>query len=130
MQFDVKENDKGFLIPFYLEQMEEIERFFVIKNKNPNDVRGNHAHRKDSQILFLLSGECELNIENSEEKIDKKMKFGVPHYSRPNEWLKINMIKKDTVILVLSKEKYDEKEYIRDYEEFKKILRSENGKKN
>ena len=39
------------------------------------------------------------------------------------------MLEENTIILVLSKEEYDEEEYIRDYNEFKKILRKERWQK-
>lgn len=122
MQINVKEDQKGFLIPFYLEEMKEIKRMFIIKNKKAGDIRGNHAHKKDSQILFLLSGLCEIEYENKDKKGKHFLEFGIPYYSKPYEWLKINMLESDTVVLVLSKEEYDENEYIREYKEFLEFL--------
>lgn len=122
MKIDVKEDRMGFLIPFYLEEIKSLKRFFIIKNKNVGDVRGNHAHKKDSQVLILLNGSCEIEFENKEKKGKHIMKFGIPYCSKPYEWLNIKMVEKDTIILVLCFEEYDEEEYIRDYVEFTKIL--------
>jgi len=122
MQIEIKENENGFLIPFYMKDIPNIKRIFVIKNKKPKDVRGNHAHKKDSQILLLLNGICEIEFENKEKKGIHTMKFGVPFFSKPYEWLKINMIEKNTIILVLCSEEYSEEEYIRNYEQFKSFL--------
>ena len=117
MQISVKENEAGYLIPFYLKNS-NVKRVFVIKNKRAGDTRGNHAHKRDSQILVLLNGQCNLEFENSEGAGNLDLQFGVPYFSRPFEWLKIHMLEKDTIILVLSMEEYDEEEYIRDYQEF------------
>ena len=98
---------------------------FILKSKRTGDTRGNHAHKRDSQVLVLLNGQCHLEFENSSGVGSQDLQFGVPYFSRPYEWLKIHMLEENTIILVLSKEEYDEEEYIRDYNEFKKILRKE-----
>lgn len=123
MQISVKENEAGYLIPFYLNNS-NVKRVFVIKNKRVGDIRGNHAHKRDSQILVLLSGHCNLEFENSDGIGSLNLQFGVPYFSRPFEWLKINMLEKNTIILVLSMEEYDEEEYIRDYDNFREIIAS------
>mgnify|MGYP003346201659 CR=1 FL=1 len=122
MQIDVKENETGYLIPLYLKEINNIKRFFIIKNKQPNVMRGNHAHKKDYQKLVLLNGKAEIEFENSEQKSKTQLQFGIPYFSKPYEWLTINMIEENTIILVLCTEEYDEEEYIREYSEFKNIL--------
>lgn len=125
MQISVKEDDFGYLIPFYLSKS-EIKRVFIIKNKKSGDIRGNHAHKNDSQVLVLLNGQCTIEFENSDGVGSSDLQFGIPYFSRPFEWIKIHMLEENTIILVLSKEEYDEGEYIRDYQEFHSCLR---GKK-
>ncbi|HBY66496.1 MAG TPA: hypothetical protein DEG69_01210 [Flavobacteriaceae bacterium] len=124
MQISVKENDAGYLVPFYL-QGTNTKRVFIIKNKRTGDTRGNHAHKRDSQVLVLLNGQCNLEFENSDGVGNLDLQFGVPYFSRPYEWLKIHMLQENTIILVLSKEEYDEEEYIRDYQEFCSYLQGE-----
>lgn len=122
MNIQIKENKYGFLLPFYLNEMNEIKRFFIIKNKKAGDIRGNHAHKKDFQTLVLLNGKCEIEYENKNEKGKKELLFGKPYYSKPLEWLKINMIDENTIILVFCTQEYDEEEYIRNYEQFTRII--------
>ena len=38
----------------------------IIKNKESGDIRGNHAHKNDSQVLVLLNGQCIIEFENSD----------------------------------------------------------------
>jgi dTDP-4-dehydrorhamnose 3,5-epimerase-like enzyme len=124
MQIDIKESETGCLIPFSLKELKEngIKRFFIIKNKEERVIRGNHAHKRDSQKLILLSGRAEILFENSEQKSKIELQFGIPYLSKPYEWLTINMIEKDTIILVLCTEEYNEDEYIREYKIFKEEL--------
>jgi hypothetical protein len=117
--FDVKEDKTGYLIPFYLKKIDDFKRFFIIKNKKAGDVRGNHAHKRDSQVIILLNGSCEIEFENKEKKSKQILEFGIPYFSKPYEWLKINMLKPNTILLVLCREEYDEEEYIRNYDDFK-----------
>lgn len=124
MQLEIKENDNGFLIPLYLTKLNnKIKRVFFIKNKNEFDVRGNHAHFKDSQMLIVLNGEVEISYENSEQSGIVNLGFGQVYESRPLEWLVITLKEKDTILAVFSETEYDEKEYIRDYDQFKMIYK-------
>ena len=43
----------------------------------------------------------------------------------PMVWHEMKQIKKDTIMLVLASDVYKESDYIRDYEEFKKLTNNE-----
>ncbi|MGE8432274.1 sugar 3,4-ketoisomerase [Chryseobacterium joostei] len=87
----------------------------------PQDVtRGGHAHKKLQQVIFAVSG---IITFNTEDKEGKKETFVLDH---PTKGLYIpELIWRDiqfshsAVLLCLASELYDEKDYFRDFEEFK-----------
>jgi dTDP-4-dehydrorhamnose 3,5-epimerase-like enzyme len=99
-----------------------VKRLFYMYDLNPNIVRGNHAN-KNSQFLFIvLSGSCKI-------KYYFEKRFIVRSLEKPNQtlflprmiWKEMYDFKKDTILLVLSDLNYDSKEYIFDFNEYKKL---------
>jgi dTDP-4-dehydrorhamnose 3,5-epimerase-like enzyme len=97
----------------------EIKKVLAITGMKGKDSRGAHTHHKTNQILVALTGGCTVDLENGEIKksvtIDK-LSDGLLLY--PYVWHSIRNFKPNTVLLVLADTKYDEREYIRDYNEF------------
>lgn len=121
MLIDVKENGTGFLLPINFKDLPyNPKRFFVIKNKYVGAIRGQHAHKIDKQILICLNGKVCIKYENKQETGIKYLQFGQTYLSKEHEWLEIEMIEENSILLVLCSIDYDESEYIRDYQEFKK----------
>jgi dTDP-4-dehydrorhamnose 3,5-epimerase-like enzyme len=87
----------------------------------PQDViRGGHAHKELQQVIFAVSGTITFN---TEDKQGNKETFILDH---PTKGLFIpKLIWRDiqfshsAVLLCLASELYDEKDYFRDFEEFK-----------
>lgn len=87
----------------------------------PQDViRGGHAHKELQQVIFAVSGTITFN---TEDKHGNKETFILDH---PTKGLFIpKLIWRDiqfshsAVLLCLASELYDEKDYFRDFEEFK-----------
>ena len=96
----------------------KVKNSFIIKS-NKNKIRGNHAHKKATQIIYCLKGEAEVIIDGINKKktflINDKLSECI--YVSKLNWVKIKFLKK-SIILVLSTEKYSEKEYIRNFDEF------------
>ena len=65
-------NTNGSLVPIDLKKFSKfrIKRFFILYGKK-NDIRGNHAHKKCTQIFIALSGKAELKISNKKTKKKK-----------------------------------------------------------
>ena len=98
-----------------------IKRFFILYGKK-NDVRGNHAHKRCTQIFIALSGKIELEISNkrTKKKIIFNLKKNIGVYVKPLNWCIIKFLKKNSSILVLCNYKFSEKEYIRKFKNFLK----------
>jgi dTDP-4-dehydrorhamnose 3,5-epimerase-like enzyme len=88
----------------------------------PEDiVRGHHAHKSLQQVIFAINGSIVFNLEN---RPGEKYRFALDHPSKglyipPLYWRTIEL-SRNAVLLCLASEKYDENDYIRDYDVFKK----------
>jgi mannose-6-phosphate isomerase-like protein (cupin superfamily) len=109
--------DSEFDLPF------DIKRVFYIKDLDNLD-RGFHAHRKCEQILIPISGSFTLTLDNgnsiNEYFLDKPNEgIHIPLYN----WLSMKEFTQDCIIMVICSYKYDEEEYIRDYNTFLQEVR-------
>ena len=87
----------------------------------PNHVeRGNHAHIELEQIIVCVSGIIEFKLENVSGQqfnfILNEPSKGL--YIPPGYWREMKF-SHNAVLLCLASLRYDEKDYIRDYSEFK-----------
>lgn len=98
-------------------------RYFIVFDVPAGEVRGNHAHRRVSQVLVCVKGSCLVTLDDGRNRdrvvLDNPMS-GV--YIPPLVWATQREFSSEAVLLVLSSEGYDSDEYIRDYDEFKRIV--------
>jgi dTDP-4-dehydrorhamnose 3,5-epimerase-like enzyme len=102
------------LVPF------EIKRVYWTYFTPNHIVRGNHAHKQLKQVIVAVSGVIDFTLEDSngntfEFVLDNPNK-GI--YVPEGYWRTIRF-SHSAVLLCLASENYDEKDYIRDYSEFK-----------
>lgn len=101
----------------------EIKRFYYI-SKVPEGVRrGFHAHKKLKQLLFCPYGRIQLILENEHgreeiELSDPRMGIIIDTCT----WREMLWLQKDSVLCVAASDFYDVNDYIRDYDEFKRIV--------
>lgn len=109
------ENNKN--IPF------EIKRIFYIYDTLPDEVRGCHAHKKCEQIVVAIDGSCQFLLDDGEkcEKIWLN-RPDVGLYIGKNIWNEIRQFSYGCKLMVLASEYYDEEEYIRKYDDFKRWI--------
>ena len=107
----------GQSIPF------EIQRVFYIYGSDSTVVRGQHANRKSEFMLINVAGRSKVRITDSKEEfiveLDRPM-MGV--YIPRMIWKDMYDFSSDSVLLVLASTHYDNSEYIRDYDEYKKEM--------
>ena len=97
----------------------KIKRVYYIYDTNSDVTRGCHAHRTLKQLLVCVSGNCKIRLDDGKES-------QIVLLDKPNEgilicdtiWREMFDFSKDAVLLVLASDIYDEKDYIRDYQEF------------
>lgn len=106
-----------------------IKRVYIISKADINKPRGFHAHKKTRQVLFCIQGSIKLVLDDGENKrrtILNKPEIGV--FIDKMVWHEMHDFKKNTILLVLASLKFNPKDYIRDYKQFKKIAQKYNEK--
>ena len=103
-----------------------IKRVYYMYDTAPGVVRGRHAHKSLEQILVCIHGSCKITMDNGREK--KIVPLERPYeglYVGPHMWHEMSEFSEGAVLLVLASELYDESDYIRDYDEFLKMVEKE-----
>jgi dTDP-4-dehydrorhamnose 3,5-epimerase-like enzyme len=99
-----------------------IKRVYYIFNTQDQVRRGFHAHKQLKQLAIVLKGSCRFLLDDGKEKIDLLLdnpEQGL--YIESLLWREMYDFSEDCVLLVLTDSFYDEKDYIRDYQEFTKM---------
>lgn len=106
-------NDEN--IPF------SIKRVFYIYDIPGGEARGAHAHKECHQFLIAASGSFEIELDDGVTK--KTVSLNLPYFGLhipPGIWASEKGFSSGAICLVLASHQYNEMDYIRNYEEFKK----------
>ncbi len=98
----------------------DVKRVFYLYDIPGGEARGAHAHKKCHQFLVAASGAFEVVLDDGVNK--RTVTLNRPYYGLhipPGIWAAEQGFSSGSVCLVLASEKYDESDYIREYEEFK-----------
>lgn len=131
LQFSCHGDQRGWLvaiegnqeIPF------DIKRIFYIFGSDDSVVRGRHANRNSEFVLINVCGSCKVRTEELDGSVQEFV-LDKPHtgiYIPRMVWKDMYAFSKDSILLCLSSEHYDNGEYIRDHEAFLKELKGCNG---
>ena len=104
----------------------EIKRVYYMYDTKEGVHRGFHAHKNLEQILICIHGSCKVLLDNGKEK--KIVSLEKPYeglYVSNNMWREMYDFSEDAVLMVLASEVYNESDYIRDYDEFLKMVNKE-----
>ena len=97
----------------------KIKRIFIIYGKK-NYIRGDHAHKKCSQVFFPIMGKIKINMKYKKTRKSIQLSHNgskallVP----PRIWSRVEFLNNNSVVLVLTDYDYDYKDYIETYKEF------------
>ena len=126
-------DDRGQLIA--LEEFKDIpfriKRVYYMYDTSDGVIRGKHAHKTLEQILVCIHGNCKIKLDNGQEQ--KVVPLEKPYeglYVSSNMWREMYDFSSDAVLLVFASELYDEDDYIRDYDEFLKLVKETSEIKN
>jgi acetyltransferase-like isoleucine patch superfamily enzyme len=100
-------------------------RFFVVTGVPADTARGEHAHRQCDEYLVCVRGSCTLELDDSRRRSTLRLdsaRLGV--YAPARLWLRLSDFTPDAVLLVLASAPYDDGDYIRDYADFVKEVRT------
>lgn len=102
----------------------EIKRVYYMFDTLPNESRGFHAHKNLQQIIIAMDGACSFILDDG--KTREKILLNRPDvglYIGPGMWREMHDFSYGCKLVVLASEHYDEKEYIRNYDDFLKSLK-------
>lgn len=101
-----------------------IARVFYIYGSDDTVVRGQHANRESEFVLVNVSGTSKVRItDGTEECIIELNRPRMGLYINKMVWKDMYEFSPDSVLLVLTNTHYDGNEYIRNYEDYLKIMK-------
>ena len=99
----------------------DIKIVYYIFDTIPDLERGKHAHKNLEQLIIAIDGACQFVLDDG--KTQEKIWLNSPEkalYIGPGMWREMRHFSYGCKLMVLASTHYDEKEYIRDYNEFLK----------
>lgn len=109
--------EEGCHVPF------SIKRVFYIYDVPGGVTRGAHAHKEQLEVVIAISGAVDLYLSNGkEERIYRLDRSNRGVLIPPGVWVSMHNFTTGTVLLALSNIPYDEADYIRDFDEYKKYV--------
>jgi len=115
------ENNKE--IPF------SVNRIFYLYDIPGGESRGAHSHRQCQQFLIAASGSFEVQLDDGFVK--KTVMLNQPFrglFIPPGIWASEVNFSSGAICLVLASHKYDENDYIREYDEFLSFIKNKTDK--
>lgn len=100
----------------------DIRRVYYIFNTQ-NQPRGFHAHKALKQVMVCLQGSCRVILDDG--RIKEAIALSQTNQGLiidPMIWHEMHDFSSDCILLVFASEHYDEADYIRDYDEFIRIV--------
>lgn len=104
----------------------DIKRAYYLYDVPGGESRGGHAHKQLYQLIVAASGSFDVLLDDGVNK--KIVKLNRPNYGLlvvPGLWRELFEFSSGAICLVLTSHKYDEHDYIRDYEQFVNMKLSE-----
>lgn len=102
----------------------EMKRVYWIYDVPGGEQRGGHAYKQLQEVIVALSGSFDvvLNDGREEKKFTlNRSYFGL--YVPKMMWRHIENFSTNALALIAANEPYNEKDYIRDFEEFKRMAK-------
>lgn len=102
----------------------EIKRVYYMYDVPSGEYRGGHAHHDLQQIVVALSGSFEFILDNG-LGLRERVFLNSPNKALSISnltWREMANFSSGSVCLVLASHRYDENDYIRDFEEFKRAV--------
>jgi len=100
----------------------KIKRTYWIYDVPGGEMRGSHAFKESHEFIIALSGSFDVVLNNGESETKYSLNRSYYGLYVPNLlWRRIENFSTNSLALIVSSISYDEKDYIRDFEEFKII---------
>ena len=99
----------------------DIKRVYYIYDTLPDQNRGMHAHKNMEQIIVAMDGACQFILDDGKTRETVWLnRPDIGLYIGKNMWREMHHFSYGCKLMVLASQYYDEKEYIRNYDDFLK----------
>ena len=101
----------------------EIKRVYFVYGVEIGMNRGYHAHKNLRQLLICTFGKIEILVDDGHSQ--KAYLLDSPNkilYIGAGIWHEMSWLKQDSVLTVFASNHYEERDYIRSYKQFKKLV--------
>ncbi|MBF6595768.1 MAG: WxcM-like domain-containing protein [Thermaceae bacterium] len=101
----------------------EIKRVYYLYDVPGGESRGGHAHYKLEQLVIAASGSFDMILDDGKQKQRfhlNRSYYGL--YIPKMLWREMDNFSSSSVCLVLASMMYDESDYIRNYDEFIRVV--------
>lgn len=121
ISFQEHGDDRGMLVALEYDKEcpFQIKRVYYMYDTKENVRRGYHAHRTLQQLLICVHGSCRIHLDDgidTKEVLLDNPEIGL--YIGQGIWREMYDFSPNAVLMSLASEVYDEKDYIRDYQQF------------
>ena len=103
----------------------EVKRYFLVYGVSSQQIRGEHAHRTLHQFLICVHGSCHVVADDGRRRqefvLDQPF---IGLHLQPMTWAVQYKYSDDAVLLVLASGFYSAADYIRDYDEYLALRKS------
>ena len=100
----------------------DVRRMYYLYDIPGGASRGGHAHKELMQLIVAASGSFDVLLDDGINK--KIVTLNRPYFALlvvPGIWRELIEFSSGAICMVLASHKFDEPDYIRDYDEFKKF---------
>jgi hypothetical protein len=100
----------------------DIKRVYYLYDIPGGESRGGHAHKNLEQFIIAANGSFDLILDDGVRRIKHSLNrsfYGI--YIPPWIWRELDNFSSGSISLVLASDFFSEDDYIRDYEEFKRL---------
>lgn len=101
----------------------KIQRVYWIYDVPGGEFRGSHAFKQTQEFIVALSGSFDVILHNGNEEVKFSLNRSYFGLYVPNMiWRKLENFSTNSLALIMASTKYNESDYIRDFNEFKSLL--------
>lgn len=100
----------------------QIKRTYWIYDVPGGEIRGSHAFKEQQELIIALSGSFDIVINDGENETTYSLNrsyYGL--YIPKMYWRRLENFSTNSLALIISDKNYDSNDYIRDFDDYKKI---------
>jgi len=121
--YDIKSLDEENGSLAFIETPFAVNRMFYVYGVRTGDIRGKHAHKSCKQLLVCIKGAVNVVCDDGQARTMYTLNSPLQGlYIPPLIWAEQYYHSPDSMLVALASHKYDESDYIRDYELYRETV--------